>query len=116
VAAVRIGYEKRDEEFVRPYETLQRGCRTADVNPRMGGMLRVQRREEENGGGERIRECEETRGVEMAKSTTKKDGERESDGEERHSSLVALSTRAPPSSASAPKTPTLAASPLFPEE
>lgn len=52
--------------------------------------------------------------MEMAESTTKKDGERRSDGEERHSSLVALSTRAPPSSASAPKTPTLAASLLHP--
>lgn len=46
---------------------------------------------------------------ETAESTTEKDGERKSDGEERRRSLVALSTRAPPSSTSAPKTPTLAA-------
>lgn len=43
----------------------------------------------------------------MAESTTEKDGVRKSDGDERRRSLVALSTRAPPSSTSAPKTPTL---------
>lgn len=57
----------------------------------------------------REREREEWRvaGRESAESTTEKDGERKSDGEERRRSLVALSTRAPPSSTSAPKTPTL---------
>lgn len=65
----------------------------------------------EKEGREREREKEERRvaGKETAESTTEKDEERKSDGEERRRSLVALSTRAPPSSTSAPKTPTLAA-------
>lgn len=59
--------------------------------------------------GEREREEMRVAGKETRESTTEKDGERKSDGEERRRSLVALSTRAPPSSTSAPKTPTLAA-------
>lgn len=69
-----------------------------------GGKERVRNRvTERERGGRRVA------GKETAESTTEKDGERKSDGEERRRSLVVLSTRAPPSSTSAPKTPTLAA-------
>lgn len=48
----RLGRTRRDAtvEFVRASRPLQRGCRTTDVNPRMGGMKWVKR------GGERERD------------------------------------------------------------
>lgn len=105
------GWEGRGQdatvEFVRASRPLQRGCRTTDVNPWMG-WNEMSEKERREGETERVKK-RRVAGKETVESTTEKDGERKSDGEERRRSLVALSTRAPPSSTSAPKTPTLAA-------
>lgn len=98
----------RDEKFRTDQQTAPTWLQERERKPIDGWNATG---EKEGRDEERERENDRVAEEEVVESTTKEDGERKSDEEEWRRSLVVLSTRAPPWSTSAPKTPTLTAVP-----